>query len=58
MTTKIIEVFDGRLPEYQVVEIVGVETKLLKAFDSYEAAEKYQSSLNERYETPCGEEGP
>ena len=57
MTIKIIEVFDGRLPEYRVVEIIGAETKLLKTFDSYEEAEKYKS-LNVKHETPCGEEGP
>lgn len=41
------EVYDGRLPQYEVVEVETKITKVLKAFDSEEEAHKYIESLTE-----------
>ena len=43
----ISEVYDGRLPQYEVVEVESKITKILKIFDSEEEAEKYLNSLTE-----------
>lgn len=59
-TLKVVEVYDGRLPEYQVLrEIIGQPDQLLKAFDTREEADTYcKGVLLEEASTPCGEEGP
>jgi len=49
---QIIESYDGRLPEYRVV---NTDLKTLKIFDSHEEAQKW---CNEQLEAPCGEEIP
>lgn len=41
----ISEVYDGRLPQYEVVEVESKITKILKTFDSEEEAEEYLNSL-------------
>jgi len=43
----ISEVYDGRLPQYEVVEVETKITKVLKTFDSEEEAEDYLKSLTE-----------
>ena len=52
MKLKIIETYDGRLPEYQVIQ---GET-IIKIFDSLEEANQWCRD-NEK-NTPCGEEDP
>ena len=47
---QIKEVYDGRLPEYQVVEVNSqnnFECIVLKTFDDIEQAEKYIKSLTD-----------
>lgn len=41
MNYKIIEVYDGRLPEYQITDD---NNKIIKSFDSFEEAETYLKS--------------
>lgn len=41
----ISEVYDGRLPQYEVVEVESKITKILKTFDSEEEAEEYIKHL-------------
>jgi len=41
----ISEVYDGRLPQYEVVEVETKITKVLKTFDSEEEAQEYLESL-------------
>jgi len=43
----ISEVYDGRLPQYEVVEVESKITKVLKTFDNEEEAENYLNSLTE-----------
>ena len=43
----ISEVYDGRLPQYEVVEVEAKITKVLKSFDTEEEAEQYLESLTE-----------
>lgn len=43
----ISEVYDGRLPQYEVIEVESKITKVLKTFDSEKEAEKYLESLTE-----------
>lgn len=41
---RIVEVFDGRLPEYRVVRDINSDatiTEVIKVFDSYEEAERW-----------------
>ena len=42
MNYEIVESYDGRLPEYQVIDGSG---KLIKIFDTVEEAEKYIKTL-------------
>lgn len=51
MGLKVIEVYDGRLPEYQVIEGDNV----IKTFETRDQAELW---ILEKENTPCGEEGP
>ena len=48
MSLKIVEVFDGRLPEYQVVRenINSSEVIVISTFDSFEDADRW---INERF---------
>ena len=56
---RVIEVFDGRLPEYQVVKTTHSHIQtVLKTFDTYEAAEKFCKEQLEDGITSCGEEDP
>ena len=43
----ISEVYDGRLPQYDVVEVEARKTKVIKTFDTEEEAEQYLESLTE-----------
>lgn len=52
MSLKIKEVYDGRLPEYQVLKD---DNSIVKTFDSLEDAEKYVLSIST---LSCGEENP
>lgn len=58
MSLAVIEVYDGRLPEYQVVEGDVSNYKILKTFDSFEEAELWCRQQKNKGETPCGEEDP
>jgi len=53
MDYKIAEVYDGRLPEYQIV----LGDKIIETFDTYEDAENFIHSKQDKT-TPCGEEDP
>lgn len=68
---KVVEVYDGRLPEYRVVKEVtactncGVQKDVvLKHFDTYEEADAYCNKLinegkaRDDSTLPCGEENP
>jgi len=67
---KVKEVYDGRLPEFQVVREVTAcdncgcqKDEVIKTFDSYEEADGFCNKLiaegNTRDGiTPCGEEDP
>ena len=54
---KIVEVFDGRLPEYHLIKpgLVPEQDILIKIFDSHEEALQW---CRHKGETPCGEEDP
>jgi len=53
---KIKEVYDGRLPEYQVIkENPNKEFELLKIFDTLEGAQNF---IEKQLTTSCGEEDP
>jgi len=52
MSLKIKEVYDGRLPEYQVLKENDI---IIKSFDSLEEAEQYVLSIST---LSCGEENP
>lgn len=52
---KIIEIYDGRLPEYQVVEVQGLDQKILKVFETHEEASRW---CDMQLTSPCGEERP
>lgn len=55
---KVVESYDGRLPEYQVIkEVSKTELEIIKTFDTYEEAIKWVELQNENL-TPCGEENP
>lgn len=52
---KIVEVYDGRLPEYQIInEINDSQRVIIKRFDTMEEAEQWLNGGK----TPCGEEDP
>ena len=42
MNYEIVEVYDGRLPEYQILDQDG---KIIKTFDSIEEAKEFIKSL-------------
>jgi len=55
MDYKIKEVYDGRLPEYQVI----FEDKVIKTFDNVEDAEDWvEAKKCCKGQTPCGEDDP
>lgn len=51
MTYTIKEVYDGRLPEYQVI----YNNEIIRTFEEYDDAVKWVSS---KETTACGEENP
>jgi len=51
MDYKIVEVYDGRLPSYQIV----LNNKIIETFDTYKDAEIFISNSKL---TTCGEEDP
>jgi len=57
---RVVEVYDGRLPEYQVIKINHNHNQtILKSFDSYEEAEKFcKEQVEDKDILPCGEEDP
>lgn len=58
MSLSVLEVFDGRLPEYQVVDGDVSKYIVIKTFDTFEEAEKWCSQQNNKGITPCGEDDP
>jgi len=39
------EIYDGRLPQYEVVEVEENRSRVLEVFDTQEQAEEYLQSL-------------